>query len=74
MVLRELYFPGNELDYIYYSPISPNVEDIMDLLRVDLGIIPERKCISKLSHKLDMWKSLYGKRKRFRPYKAYMYF
>lgn len=42
MVLRELYFPGNELDYIYYSPISPNVEDIMDLLRVDLGIIPER--------------------------------
>ncbi|XP_043640765.1 phospholipid-transporting ATPase ABCA3 [Drosophila teissieri] len=42
MVLKETYFPGNELDYIYYAPNSPNVEDIMDFLRVDLGIVPER--------------------------------
>jgi len=44
MALKETYFPGNEQDYIYYAPQSSNVEDIVDLLRVDLGLIPERKC------------------------------
>nr|XP_016944985.1 ATP-binding cassette sub-family A member 3 isoform X1 [Drosophila suzukii] len=42
MALKETYFPGNEQDYIYYAPQSSNVEDIVDLLRVDLGLIPER--------------------------------
>ncbi|XP_052852159.1 ATP-binding cassette sub-family A member 2 isoform X1 [Drosophila gunungcola] len=42
IVLKETYFPGNELDYIYYAPTSSNVEEIVDLLRLDLGIIPER--------------------------------
>ncbi|XP_016961993.1 phospholipid-transporting ATPase ABCA3 isoform X2 [Drosophila biarmipes] len=42
MALKESYFPGNEQDYIYYAPASSNVEAIVDLLRMDLGIIPDR--------------------------------
>ncbi|XP_017068116.1 phospholipid-transporting ATPase ABCA3 isoform X2 [Drosophila eugracilis] len=42
MVLKESYFPGSEVDYIYYAPSSQNVEDIVELLRVDLLIISER--------------------------------
>ncbi|XP_017037324.1 phospholipid-transporting ATPase ABCA3 [Drosophila kikkawai] len=42
LVLKQLYFPGNDFDYIYYAPSIENVEDIVDLLRLDLQIAPER--------------------------------
>ncbi|XP_030376704.1 ATP-binding cassette sub-family A member 17 isoform X2 [Scaptodrosophila lebanonensis] len=41
-VLKELYFPANEDDLIYYAPISTNVDLLIDLLRLELQIIPER--------------------------------
>ncbi|KAH8251293.1 hypothetical protein KR032_005365 [Drosophila birchii] len=42
MVLKQLYFPGNDFDHVYYAPSTENVEDIVDLLRLDLQIAPER--------------------------------
>lgn len=42
-VLKQLYFPGNDFDYIYYAPSTENVEDMVDLLRMDLQIAQERE-------------------------------
>ncbi|XP_017047859.1 ATP-binding cassette sub-family A member 17 [Drosophila ficusphila] len=54
MVLKETYFPGNEFDYIYYAPSTSNVEDVMDFLRLDLGIIPERLRTYNNSHEMQL--------------------
>ncbi|KAH8238979.1 hypothetical protein KR038_011395 [Drosophila bunnanda] len=42
LVLKNMYFPGNDFDYIYYAPSTENVEDIVDQLRLDLQITQER--------------------------------
>ncbi|KAH8266653.1 hypothetical protein KR018_006787 [Drosophila ironensis] len=39
--LKQLYFPSNDDDYIYYAPDTQDVEALMDLVRQDLGIAQE---------------------------------
>ncbi|KAH8319096.1 hypothetical protein KR067_008631 [Drosophila pandora] len=41
LALKQLYFPANDEDYIYYAPKTQDVETLLDLVRQDLGIAQE---------------------------------
>ncbi|KAH8409957.1 hypothetical protein KR009_002192 [Drosophila setifemur] len=42
LALKQLYFPANDYDFVHYAPSTQEVEDIMDLVRQDLGIPQEQ--------------------------------
>ncbi|XP_034666674.1 ATP-binding cassette sub-family A member 17 [Drosophila subobscura] len=62
VTLKQLYFPANDFDFVYFAPSSNNVDDIMDMVRQELEIPAERFRIYNSSYdmQLDMEQNCLG--------------